>query len=212
MLRRRIILLALLLLPPAVVAVWASWWFTRTEPGADLGDGSGPAPAVDIGGAFSLTTHDGKRVTDRDFRGRWLLVFFGYTFCPDVCPTALGTVAVVMDELGPLAERVQPLFITVDPERDTPEVLAEYVAQFHPRIIGLTGTPEEIAQVAKAYRAFYRKVVPEGSDQADYLMDHSAYLYLMGPDGSFVRVFSHTQAPEEIAGGIRAAAEAAGTG
>lgn len=202
--RRSLLLLVVALVTLAAVAAVGSWWLLeRAQAPVGASGGGEVAPAVAIGGPFELTAHTGERVSDRDFRGRWLLVFFGYTFCPDVCPTTLGTVAVVMDELGPLAEKVQPLFVTVDPERDTPDVLAEYVAQFHPEIVGLTGTPEEIAAVARAYRAFYRKVVPEGGDAADYLMDHSAYLYLMGPDGGFVRVFSHTQGPDEIADAIR---------
>ncbi len=169
---------------------------------------AGPQPAVEIGGPFELVDHNGRKVTDRDFRGSYLLVFFGYTFCPDVCPTALAKVAAVLDELGPLGDRIQPLFISVDPERDTPEVLAEFVHQFHPRIIGLTGSPNRIAEVARAYRAYYRKVTQEeltgekGSGD-DYLMDHSAYLYLMDPEGRFVRVFSHTDPPERIVEALR---------
>jgi protein SCO1/2 len=208
--RRSVVLLAAALLLLAAIVAAGGWWLVQ-RPGPTLTGADGQAtPQADIGGPFALVAHTGERVTDADFRGRWLLVFFGYTFCPDVCPTALGKVAVVMDELGPLADRVQPLFVSVDPERDTPEVLAEYVAQFHPSIVGLTGTPEEIAKVAKEYRAFYRKVVPEGADESDYLMDHSAYLYLMGPDGKFVRVFSHTQGPDEIAAAIRELVTAAG--
>lgn len=210
--RRNTLLLATALLLFAAVAAIGAGWFARAPAPTASDSGAAPAPAVDIGGPFTLTAHTGERVGDADFRGRWLLIFFGYTFCPDVCPTTLGTVALVMDELGDLAERVQPLFVSVDPARDTPEVLAEYVGQFHPRILGLTGTAEEIAAVAKAYRVFYRKVVPEGADETDYLMDHSAYLYLVGPDGRFVRVFSHTLSPEDVASAIRDLITASPTG
>jgi protein SCO1/2 len=201
--RRSLLLLVAVLMALAAVAAVGSWWLLeRAQPPQGGLERSESSQTVSIGGPFELTAHTGARMSDRDFRGRWLLLFFGYTYCPDVCPTTLGTVAVVMDELGALAEQVQPLFVTVDPERDTPEVLAEYVAQFHPSIVGLTGTPEEIAAVAKAWRVFYRKVVPEGGNAADYLMDHSAYLYLIDPNGNFLRVFSHTQSPEEIASAL----------
>jgi protein SCO1/2 len=139
-----------------------------------------------IGGPFALTDQTGKAVTDQTYKGKWLLVFFGFTYCPDVCPTTLNQVAQVMDRLGPLASQVQPLFITVDPARDTPPVLAQYTAAFDPRIVGLTGTPAEIAAAAKAYRVYYAKV-DQGSD---YSMDHSAILYVMRPDGRYEAFFA----------------------
>ncbi|HEY8289364.1 MAG TPA: SCO family protein, partial [Acetobacteraceae bacterium] len=108
-----------------------------------------------LGGPFQLEDGNGKPVTDRDFRGSYMLVYFGYTFCPDVCPTTLNAVADAMDRLGPKAARVQPLFITVDPKRDTPAVVKQYAAAFGPKIDGLTGTPEQIAAVAKEYRVYY---------------------------------------------------------
>lgn len=207
--RRSLLLLVVALVALAAVAAVGSWWLLeRAQP--PQGQLEERSQTVALGGPFELTAHTGARMRDSDFRGRFLLIFFGYTYCPDVCPTTLGTVAVVMDQLGDLAAQVQPLFITVDPERDTPATLAEYVAQFHPRIIGLTGTTEEIAAVARSYRAFYRKVVPEGGNAQDYLLDHSAYLYLVDPEGHFVRVFSHTQSPEEIAGALRELIPSAG--
>lgn len=139
-----------------------------------------------IGGPFALTDQTGKAVTDQTYKGKWLLVFFGFTYCPDVCPTTLNQVAQVMDRLGPLASQVQPLFITIDPARDTPPVLAQYTAAFDPRIVGLTGTPDEIAAAAKAYRVYYAKV-DQGSD---YTMDHSAILYVMRPDGRYEAFFA----------------------
>ena len=158
---------------------------------------------VQIGGSFELTAHTGEMVTEKSFGGKLLLIFFGFTYCPDVCPNALNTVALALDELGAEAEAVQPLFITVDPARDTPEVLADYVTVFHPGIVGLAGTDEQTAAVAKAYRAYYAKVEPKDGDPEDYLMDHSAMLYLMGPDGRLLTLFSHNAGPEEMAAGIR---------
>jgi protein SCO1/2 len=141
-------------------------------------------------------------VTDADFAGRWQLVFFGFTYCPDVCPTTLATVSAALAELGEDADQVAPLFVTVDPERDTPAAMAEYLANFDPRIVGLTGSPEQIKAAAKAFRVYYARV--DKDDQPDgYTMDHSAFLYLMGPDGDYAAHFSHQDDPGEIAGGIR---------
>jgi protein SCO1/2 len=159
-----------------------------------------------VTGEFSLIDHHGKPVTDEDYRGSWLLIFFGYTHCPDVCPTSLGVVALVMDELGPDAEKVQPLFVTVDPARDTPELMADYVAAFHPSIIGLSGSPEQVKAAAQSHRAYYAKApAVEGYEEVvgEYAMDHSAYLYLMDPEGVYAHVFSPTDTVEEIVAGIR---------
>lgn len=144
-----------------------------------------------VGGPFKLTDHRGQRATEQDFRGRHMLVFFGFTFCPDVCPTALQVSSAALDKLGTKAERVTPVFISVDPERDTPQQLASYVSSFHPRLVGLSGTAEETAAVAKAYRVYYRKVTDERS-AAGYTIDHSSIIYLMGPDGKFITHFTHT--------------------
>jgi protein SCO1/2 len=141
-----------------------------------------------IGGPFTLVDHTGKTVTDKDYRGKFMLVFFGYTFCPDVCPTELNTIGVALDKMGPAAEKVVPIFVTVDPQRDTAEKLKSYVADFHPRLVGLTGTEEQVAVAAKAYKVYYKKVGAEKA-AADYLLDHSSYIYLMGPDGGFVAHF-----------------------
>lgn len=151
---------------------------------------------------FSLVNHMGKAVTDEDFRGKWLLVFFGYTFCPDVCPTTLNEIAEVMERLGEKAAKVQPLFITIDPERDKTERMAEYVAAFDPRIVGLTGTPEQIKAAASSFRVYYEKST--GAETSDgYLMDHSTALYLMNPDGEFEAFFSFNGGVEEIVSGVR---------
>ena len=156
-----------------------------------------------FGGPFVLTASDGQMVTERTFRGRYMLVYFGYTHCPDICPTTLMTVSEVLKKLGPLADKIQPIFISIDPERDTPQVMGEYVQSFDPRIVGLTGSRSEIAAVAKQYRVFYKKAPVENS--SDYLMEHSAYIYLMDPDGRYVTLFSHDQtgAPDQMAARLR---------
>ena len=137
-----------------------------------------------VGGPFELTDHTGKRVTDKDFRGSFMLVIFGFTYCPDVCPTELQLISTTLEKLGPKGNRVVPIFISIDPERDTPNQLAMYVKSFHPRLIGLTGTLDEVAAAAKAYRVYVKKV-PDPKSTAGYTMDHSALIYLMGPDGAY---------------------------
>lgn len=144
-----------------------------------------------VGGPFTLVDDTGKRVTDKDYRGRYMLVFFGFTSCPDICPAGLQLISAALDKLGPKADRVTPIFISVDPERDTPQKLATYVKNFNPHLVGLTGTPEEIAAVAKAYKVFYQKVANQSSP-ADYGMDHTSIIYLMDPDGEFVTHFTPT--------------------
>lgn len=150
-------------------------------------DDGASALGAPIGGPFSLTAGDGSRVTQASWPGKYLLVYFGYTFCPDVCPTTLTDVVSALDKLGSRAARIQPVFITVDPKRDTPEVVRQYVAAFSPRLAGLTGTPDEIAQVAREYRVYFA-VHKTGPGPDDYTMDHSSILYLMAPDGKFVAV------------------------
>jgi protein SCO1/2 len=166
-----------------------------------LSDNGGNSP-ISIGGPFTLQDGSGKPVTDHDFRGKYMLVYFGYTFCPDVCPTTLNAVADAMDKLGPAASHIQPLFITVDPKRDTPAVVKQYAAAFGPRIEGLTGTAEEIAQVAKEYRVYYAEH-RTGPGPNDYSMDHSSVLYLMSPDGRFVAPVRADQSGDEIAANLK---------
>lgn len=151
-----------------------------------------------IGGPFELTDHTGKRVTDRDFRGRTMVVVFGFTFCPDICPSELQVVSAAIEKLGPKAEQVVPILITVDPERDTPEQLARYVSSFHPRLIGLTGTRSEVDAAAKAYRVYARRV-EDPKSTAGYTIDHSAIIYVMGPDGAYRTHFTHTTNADAIA-------------
>ncbi|MCW8970582.1 MAG: SCO family protein, partial [Rhodospirillales bacterium] len=152
-----------------------------------------------IGGPFTLTDHNGNRVSDTDFRGKFMLIFFGYTYCPDVCPTSLSTISDALESLGERANNIQPIFISVDPLRDTPAHLKEYVGYFDPRIIGLTGTEDEVAAVAKAYRAYYAKVREEGADPNDYLIDHTAIVYLVDPKGRFTQHFPHGYAVDKMA-------------
>jgi protein SCO1/2 len=154
-----------------------------------------------VGGSFTLEDGNGKQVTSRDFHGKYMLIYFGYTFCPDVCPTTLTDVADAMDRLGSNADRVQPIFITVDPKRDTPAVVKQYAAAFSPRLIGLTGSPEQIAQVAKEYRVYYAEH-RTGPGPGDYLMDHSSILYLMGPDGNFIAPVRADETGAEMAADI----------
>jgi cytochrome oxidase Cu insertion factor (SCO1/SenC/PrrC family) len=182
---RQKLIFALVVLVIAAVTGVGALWLTRSLPDGPIGSGSAL-----VGGPFALTDHNGKRVTDQDFRGKYMLIFFGFTYCPDVCPSELQVMSAALDELGPKADRVQPIFITIDPARDTPEAMKLYVANFHPRLVGLTGSPEDVAQVAKAYRVYYARA--KGSEnQPDYLMDHSTILYLMGPDGRFVKHFTY---------------------
>jgi len=162
----------------------------------------GPNNPAGIGGPFQLENGDGKAVTDRDFRGKYMLVYFGYTFCPDVCPTTLNAVADAMDKLGSGASKVRPVFITVDPKRDTPAVVKQYAAAFGPSITGLTGTPEEIAQVAREYRVYFAEH-RTGTGPNDYTMDHSSILYLMAPDGSFVAPVRADQSGDEMAAELK---------
>ena len=164
--------------------------------------GEESAPPM-LGGPFELVDHTGRRVTDADYRGKAMLVFFGYTYCPDVCPTTLMTVAEALRRLGRDADRIAPLFVSVDPGRDTPARLAEYVAAFDARIVGLTGSPAQIARAAHAYRAYYAKHERAGS--GDYLVDHSAFLYVMDRAGRFVTHLRHTDSPETVAAALRAA-------
>src|SRR5207248_9646949 len=153
------------------------------------GRGSGPVAQqiAAIGGPFTLTDQNGRTVTDQDFKGRPFLVFFGFTHCPDICPTTLFEVSEIMRNLGPDGDRMRAIFVTVDPERDTPAALKEYLSSFDPRLSGLTGDSDAIAAVARSYRAFYRKVPLE---QGGYTMDHTAIVYLMDKQGRFVAPFS----------------------
>jgi protein SCO1/2 len=153
-----------------------------------------------IGGPFKLVDQNGRTVTEADFAGKPFLVFFGFTHCPDICPTALFDMSETFRRLGPDAEKVAAVFISVDPERDTPEKLKEYLQSFHPRISALTGTPAEIEAVTKSYKAYYKKVPLDGND---YTMDHSAIVYLMDRNGRFVAPFNLKRPADESAADLR---------
>jgi len=153
-----------------------------------------------IGGPFKLVDQDGNQVTDKDMKGRPFLVFFGFTHCPDVCPTTLFEVSEILRALGPDADRTRALFITVDPERDTPPVMKDYLSSFDPHLSGLTGDPAAVAAVAKAYRVYFKKVP---LDQGGYTMDHTAIVYLMDKEGRFVAPFSLKRTTEAAAAELR---------
>jgi cytochrome oxidase Cu insertion factor (SCO1/SenC/PrrC family) len=157
-----------------------------------------------VGGPFELIDHTGRRITDQDFRGRYMLVFFGFTHCPDVCPAALQVMSAALDRLGSNADRITPILITLDPERDTPEQLAEYITSFHPRLIGLTGSASQIAAAAKAYRVYYKKSPTEGAADT-YTIDHTSIVYLMGPGGQLVAHFTHATTVDDMAARIASA-------
>lgn len=170
-----------------------------------------PEGGATIGGPFTLIDGTGETVTESSFPGQYLLVYFGYTYCPDVCPTSLETMRLALEQLDPaLVAKVQPLFVTVDPERDRPADVAEYAGFFHPKLIGLTGTPEQVAAAAAAYQVYYARV--EQPDSAmGYLLDHSAITYLMAPDGSLAAFFRHGDPPDAMAAGLRAVLEGRGS-
>ena len=168
----------------------------------------------DIGGAFTLVNGDGERVSAADFRGRYMLIYFGYTSCPDVCPTALAVMTQALDRLAEeapeKAKRVVPLFITIDPARDDADTVAAYVDHFHPRMVGLTGSPEQIAEAAEAYRVYYKKAEP--ADGGPYTMDHTSFIYLMGPDGDYLKHQSHGRGADALTDMLRGYVETGGTG
>ena len=150
-----------------------------------------PALATLFGGPFSLIDHTGAVRNDEDYRGRYMLIYFGYTTCPSICPANLQHMSNALDELGTQAEAIVPIFVSIDPARDRPEVLKDYVEHFGERFVGLTGDEAQIRKIAKAYRVHRRKVLPEDAAPDDYLVDHASITYLMGPDGTFRTLFPH---------------------
>ena len=197
---------------------WAACWFAAAIlllPGPTIAQSEQSASAdaeefpVKFGGPFTLVDHEGITRTDADFRGRFMLVYFGYTYCPDICPTGLQTMTDALDMLGAAVKRVQPLFISIDPARDTVPELKQYLENFQPAILGLTGSEAQVRAVARAYKVHRRKVnLSEPEDANDYLVDHSSITYLMGPDGGFVTLFPHGTEPEFMAEAIRRYLEA----
>jgi protein SCO1 len=174
----------------AVVVILMHPWRTLNDAGS----------GADIGGPFTLTDQNGNQVTEAILQDHLNLVYFGYTYCPDVCPTTLQDITTALDSMGDDAGQVQPIFITVDPERDTVQVMKEYVGWFHPSLIGLTGTVDQIDAVKAAYRVYSNKVPQEDDETGDnYLVDHSSVIYVMGPDGKYLTHISYGTTPEEMA-------------
>lgn len=177
-----------------------AWQYGFLSPDGNRPGASGIAK---IGGDFTLTDHTGKTRKSADFNGKLTLIYFGYSFCPDVCPTALQVMSVALDQLGQDAKKIQPLFITVDPARDTVAHLKDYIGNFHPGFVALTGTEQQIKDAARAYRVYFRKAPAEGGNDKDYLMDHSSIVFLMDRDGRYVTHFTHQTPAEKMAEAIR---------
>jgi len=201
MLRNRQALIPYLLLVAALIG-GVLWYESEKVPGLGRVVTTGQA---DVGGPFQLTDQSGKHVSDKDFRGRYMLIYFGYSFCPDVCPTTLGVMAEALQKLGSDSRRVVPIFITIDPERDTPKVLADYMKAFGPQFVGLTGSPAAIKEVEKEYRVYAvkRPLDPSKGSGGGYGMDHSSVLYLMGPNGKLVSFYDEAISPDDLAKDLR---------
>ena len=155
-----------------------------------------------VGGDFSLIDHESQPFTQEQLKGRFALVYFGFTHCPDICPTGLMTITHALEALGKDAQAIQPVFISVDPERDTPKALSEYLQNFHPSFIGLSGSDEQVKQTAAAFKVYYSKVEQPGS-ALGYLVDHSGYIFLMGPDGKYLAHFPHNVAEQTLTATLR---------
>jgi cytochrome oxidase Cu insertion factor (SCO1/SenC/PrrC family) len=151
-----------------------------------------------IGGPFTMINQKGETVTEKTYAGKYMLMFFGFTFCKDVCPAELQVMTAALSQMGADADKIIPITVSVDPERDTPEVMASYVSNFDKRLQGLTGSPEQVAAIARAYHVFYKKV-PNPDDPKDYEMDHSSILYVMGPDGKFLKHFTYSTDAKALA-------------
>ena len=182
----------------AALAIGTVYMVGRRDAASDIATGQ---PAV--GGDFQLVDQEGRSVDQSLLNGKWSLVFFGFTYCPDYCPTTLGTLAAVREQLGDQAKDLQIVFVSIDPERDTPQALKDYLSSdgFPPNVIGLTGTSEQVAQASRAYRAYFQKV----GEGEGYTMNHSLTIYLMGLDGRFRSALSHDLGPERSAEVIRRA-------
>lgn len=180
---RRVLLVSALALT-AAAGIGASYVFNNRQMEQALG----------VGGPFKLIGTDGQEVTEAALKGKYSVFFFGFTFCPDACPTALNTFSLMMEKLGPEADKVQPVFVSVDPARDTPQAMKDYLTSFDPRIMGLTGSPEAIAETAKIFRVYYKK---NGEDEY-YLMDHSTAIIVMNPDFEYAGVLNGAMPVDEM--------------
>ncbi|KIZ40081.1 MULTISPECIES: SCO family protein [Rhodopseudomonas] len=196
---RKFLIIVALAIATSVAIAWA--WRTISPVTPPL-----PKPTTSgtplIGGPFTLVATNGEVVSEKTYLGKWALIFFGYTFCPDVCPTTLNNMTVALEKLGSDAVKIQPMFITIDPARDTRDVLSEYLKSFDSRILGLTGTQAQIDRVVKEYRIYVAQQ-KSGTDDRDYLVSHSGYLYLMSPTGKFVSVIQGSEDGEAIASWLR---------
>ena len=182
----------------AVILAGAVWYLgdpARRTPTTTVTVTEAVGP-TNIGGPFTLTDQNGARRSDAEFRGKYMLIFFGYTFCPDVCPTTLSVMGAALDQLGKNADRIVPIFITVDPARDKPEVLKAYLSAFGPNFVGLTGSEEEIQAVAKSYRVYIQAHKEQGEN---YAVDHSGIVYLMDKKGGFLANYSLDTPPDRMA-------------
>ena len=200
MLRNKQALIPYLLLF-AALAGGLIWHESENVPGLGKSVITGQA---DIGGPFHLIDQSGKSISDADFRGRYMLIYFGYSFCPDVCPTTLAVMAQALEKVGPEARRVTPILITIDPERDTPKVLADYMKAFGPSFVGLTGSVDAIKDAEKRYRVYaVKKPLDPSKPKAGYGMDHSSVLYLMGPNGKLISFYDEAISPDALAKELR---------
>ena len=198
MFRNRFALILFLLLV-AVIAGLVLWRQADQLPRTGQVVTTGQA---DLGGPFHLVDQNGNKVSDTDYRGRYMLIYFGYSFCPDVCPTTLGVMAAALDELG--GSRVVPVFITIDPARDTPQVLKQYMAAFGPRFVGLTGDDAAVQAAEKAYRVYaVKRPLDPAKPDGNYAMDHSSVMYLVGPDGKVVTYYDEAISPDALAADLK---------
>jgi protein SCO1/2 len=192
---RPLSLVPYLLLVACVAA--GTLWYLGDVRAHNVVEGASTGERVTLGGPFSLTDQNQMLRTEKDFLGKYTLVFFGYTYCPDVCPATLAVMAAALDKMGSRADRVAPLFITVDPKRDTPDKMKSYLSSFGPRFVGLTGSPSDIAKVAKEYRVYYKEHPAENG--GEYTVDHSGVVYLMDPNGQFLANYSLDTSPDMLA-------------
>lgn len=202
--KTRVVLLLALVAGIVLLASAAVLWLRPRAPAPVTESGAMRVAGAAIGGPFQLVDHTGRAVSEADFAGRFMLIYFGFTHCPDICPTELQVMANAVDALGEDGARVAPVFITVDPQRDTPAHLKDYVAAFHPKMVGLTGTTEQVAAAAKAYKVYFSKQPGAGGGADDYQVDHTSFVYLMGPDGAPRSVFRSGTSAKVIAGEILA--------
>ncbi len=199
MTKQRILILVLAALGGLILAGIAAM-LTKPPSGAASSTDSKALIAVTgdaFGGPFTLTDHNGKAVTEKDFAGKYRMIYFGFTFCPAICPTELSKMTAALNKMGDAGKQITPIFITVDPERDTPEKMKSYVSMFHPTLVGLTGTPEQIKAVTREYKIYAAKV--EDPQLSEYTMDHTSWIMLMAPDDRLLRIFKADDSADDIA-------------